>query len=501
MLKVKDLCVDVGNAVQGVSFEINPGETMGLVGESGSGKTKLAQALMRFSPSRGLIEFEGVNLLALNEKQMREYRKKSRMIFQDPQASLNPTMKIGAQIIENSPFGKEKAIQMLTQVGIDNSAYLVNRYPHELSGGMRQRVMIAIAMISNPSFLIADEPTTSLDVKTELEILALLKGLKTTLLFISHDLHLISKISDRVMVMYKGKIVEIAKTKTLFEHPVHPYTQSLLRASSRAVNKAPLLNLLTPLIEVKDLKVHFTLPRQIIKAVDGVSLVLKQGQTLAVIGESGSGKTTLARTLLGLYKPTSGTVISSLSKTDIGVVFQDPCSSLDPRMKVEDLIGEPLAIHHLEKEKRIDSLLGLVHLSLSLKKRYPHELSGGQKQRVVVARALALSPKCLILDEPTSSLDMMTQMQIINLLKKLQTDLGLTYLFITHNLSLIPLIAHEVAILYKGHLIESGETESVLSHPQQPYTKLLCRDQNFSRELKKDLLLDVGHFLDLTHAK
>ncbi|MBP9842170.1 MAG: ABC transporter ATP-binding protein [Simkaniaceae bacterium] len=441
MLKVKNLYVDIGHAVEGVSFEIQEGETVGLVGSSGSGKTKLAQALTRFIPSRGEIQFKGIDLLHLNEKEMRGYRNELRMVFQDPQASLNPTMKIGAQIIENTGFGKEKAVEMLAQVGL--APHWVNRYPHELSGGMRQRVMIAIAMISNPSLLIADEPTTSLDGKTELEILALLKSLKTTLLFISHDLHLVSQICDRVMVMHEGKIVEIAETKTLFEHPTHPYTQSLLKAIPDPIVIHSPLEEAKPLIQVNQLKVHFTLSHHLIKALDGLSLTLREGKTVAVIGESGSGKTTLVRTLLGLYQPTSGTIVSSLKKTEIGVVFQDPYSSLNPQMRVEDLIREPLSIHHLDKPGKVDSLLELVHLPLSLKRRYPHELSGGQRQRVAIARALALSPKCLILDEPTSSLDMMTQAQIIHLLRKLQEDLSLSYLLITHNLSLIPQIAHE----------------------------------------------------------
>ena len=457
MLKVKDLYVDLGQAVQGVSFEIGKKETVGLVGESGSGKTKLAQALMRFTPARGVIEFEGKDLLTLTEKELRSARNHLKMIFQDPQASLNPTMKIGAQIIENTPFGKEKAIELLSQVGIHPSEYWVDRYPHELSGGMRQRVMIALCMISQPSLLIADEPTTALDGKTELEILSLLKGLNTGLLFISHDLNLVSKICDRVMVMHKGKIVEIAETKDLFQNPSHPYTKSLLEASSSRLAFLPHKNLAKPLIEVKNLKVHFNLAGKTIKALDGISLTLRQGQTLALIGESGVGKTTLARTLLGLHKPTSGTIASKLTKTDIGVVFQDPYSSLNPRMTVEEIIREPLLIHRLEKKDRPNELLDLVHLPLDLKKRYPHELSGGQRQRVAIARALALSPKCLILDEPTSSLDMMTQAQIIALLKKLQADLGLSYLFITHNLSLIPLIAHETFLLEQNKSIQEGE--------------------------------------------
>lgn len=444
MLKVKDLFVDLGKAVQGVSFTIKKGQIVGLVGESGSGKTKLAEALMHFTPSRGLIEFEGTDLLSLNEKEMRPYRNRLKMVFQDPQSSLNPTMKIGDQILENTPFKKEKAVEMLNAVGITNSAHWVNRYPHELSGGMRQRVMIAMAMISNPALLVADEPTTALDSQTEKEIISLLKELKTTLLFISHDLRLVSTLCDYVMVMHKGQIVEQGETKTLFETPQHPYTQSLLTPLKTPLT-TPSHFSHAPLIEVTDLKVHFSQAGQVIKALDGVSLTLKQGETLALIGPSGSGKTTLAKTLLGLYKPTSGTITTSLSKTDIGIVFQDPYSSLNPRMTLEALIQEPLLIHHLKTS--VDDLLTLVKLSPSLKKRYPHELSGGQRQRVAIARALSLSPKCLILDEPTSSLDVVTERQIITLLKELQEKLGLSYLLITHNLNLIPLIAHETITL------------------------------------------------------
>ena len=526
ILKVTDLHVSFVtreedfNAVRGVSFEVKKGETLGIVGESGSGKSVTARSIMRLLPSppsymkEGKIEFQGQNLTQKTEKEMESIRGRDiSMIFQDPMTSLNPTIKIGKQIAESlmkhqnlsKREAKKEALDLLKLVGIHNGEARFDQYPHEFSGGMRQRVMIAIALACRPSLLIADEPTTALDVTIQAQILNLMKHMQerfgTSIILITHDLGVVAGMCDRVAVMKDGEIVETGTTNEIFENPQHAYTKKLLNALPRLDEKKkpkkPSLikdgiDSTSPLLEVKSLKQYFDVgKRNLTKAVDNISFHIQPGETLGLVGESGSGKSTTGRAILRLHEPTDGDVlyqgmaVNRLSKNEMKtmrrhmqMIFQDPYSSLNPRFKVLDIIGQALDIHRLsknneERKKRVEELLVMVGLEPSHAMRYPHEFSGGQRQRIGIARALAVEPDFIVCDEPLSALDVSIQSQIVELLEDLQHRLGLTYLFIAHDLSMVKHISDRVAVMYAGKIVELAESEELYNNPQHPYTKSL----------------------------
>ncbi|MDQ0171186.1 peptide/nickel transport system ATP-binding protein [Paenibacillus tundrae] len=526
LLKVNDLSVSFHSgenefeAVKSVSFEVRPGETLGIVGESGSGKSVTARSIMRLlasPPSRlkqGEIWFKGTDLVNKTQKEMESIRGRDiGMIFQDPMSSLNPTIKIGKQISESlikhqkvtRREAKKQAIAMLEQVGISQGEVRYNQYPHEFSGGMRQRVMIAIALACRPELLIADEPTTALDVTIQAQILDLMKNMQqqlgTSIILITHDLGVVAGMCDRVVVMKSGEIVETGTTAEIFASPKHPYTSRLLNALPRLDEKKkpkPVslvprdLEDHQPLLEVKSLRQHFNLGKgNTLKAVNDISFHIRQGETLGVVGESGSGKSTTGRAILRLHEPTGGEVLfkgvplNRLSASEMKtmrrhmqIIFQDPYASLNPKMRIMDIIGEALDIHGLvkntsEREKRVEELLELVGLDPSHAQRYPHEFSGGQRQRIGIARALAVEPEFIVCDEPLSALDVSIQAQIVQLLEELQQRLGLTYLFIAHDLSMVKHISDRVAVMYNGKIVELAESEELYSNPQHAYTKAL----------------------------
>lgn len=526
ILKVKDLNVSFTmreedfDAVQGVSFEVNQGETLGIVGESGSGKSVTARSIMRLLPSppsymkEGIIEFQGENLNLKTEKEMENIRGKGiGMIFQDPMTSLNPTKRIGKQICESimkhmdvsKAEAKKETIELLKMVGIKDSEDRYTQYPHEFSGGMRQRVMIAIALACKPSLLIADEPTTALDVTIQAQILDLMKDIQqrfgTSIILITHDLGVVAEMCDRVVVMKKGEVVETGTTLEVFESPKHPYTNKLLNALPRLdekkkekrVSRLPEgIDGTVPLIQVNSLKQHFESGKKgQTKAVDDISFFIRPGETLGLVGESGSGKSTTGRAILRLDEPTDGEVlyqgmaINRFSSKEMKsmrrhmqMIFQDPYSSLNPRFKVLDIIGQALDIHRMsknktERKKRVEDLLMMVGLEPGHAMRYPHEFSGGQRQRIGIARALAVEPDFIVCDEPLSALDVSIQTQIVKLLEDLQHELGLTYLFIAHDLSMVKHISDRVAVMYAGKIVELAESEELYNNPLHPYTKSL----------------------------
>jgi peptide/nickel transport system ATP-binding protein len=526
VLKVKDLRVSFltrdqeFEAVRGISFEVKKGETLGIVGESGSGKSVTARSIMRLLPSppsymkEGEIEFLGEKLSSKTEKEMEGIRGRDiSMIFQDPMTSLNPTIRIGNQIAESlakhqhlsKNEAKNRAVELLKLVGIRNSETRFNQYPHEFSGGMRQRVMIAIALACQPTLLIADEPTTALDVTIQSQILNLMKDMQqrfgTSIILITHDLGVVAGMCDRVAVMKDGEIVETGTTEEIFENPQHSYTKKLLNALPRLDEKKktkrtplikPGIDPEHPLLDVKSLKQHFDTGKgTVLKAVDNISFHIKPGETLGLVGESGSGKSTTGRAILRLHEPTDGDVlyqgmaVNRLSKSEMKtmrrhmqMIFQDPYSSLNPRFKVLDIIGQALDIHRLstsneERKKRVEELLVMVGLKPEHALRYPHEFSGGQRQRIGIARALAVEPDFIVCDEPLSALDVSIQSQIVELLEDLQHRLGLTYLFIAHDLSMVKHISDRVAVMYAGKIVELAESEELYTNPQHPYTKSL----------------------------
>jgi len=595
LLEVQDLRVWFENrerqtrAVDAVSFSIERGETFALLGESGCGKSVTALSLLRLLPPAarivdGSVKFKGEDLFALPEIAMRGLRGSSiAMIFQEPMTSLNPVLSVGTQIGE--PLAQHRrlsgkqlqrhVLELLDAVGIPDPLRVMDAYPHQLSGGMKQRVMIAIALACEPALLIADEPTTALDVTIQAQVLELLRELQRkngmALLFITHDLGVVAEMAHRVGVMYAGEIVEMAARETFFQTPRHPYSRKLfdsvprldkrgqalamipgsvprldsaftgcrfasrcefawqrcrvetprwtvlenggarchlLEQGSSAEPQAPVPVLESghsapdnggaPLLEVSELKVHFPIRKGFlqrivgaVKAVDGVSLNIPAGRTVALVGESGCGKTTVGKGLLQLLPATSGSVrfagqeLTTLPKSRLRalrgalqIVFQDPFASLDPRMVVAEILEEGMRALNvgkgpLERASRIDQLLDEVGLAPESKYRYPHEFSGGQRQRIAIARALAVNPKLIVCDEPTSALDVSVQAQILNLLRGLQATHQLSYLFITHNISVVEYLAHEVAVMYLGRIVERGPVEAVLSAPRHPYTQAL----------------------------
>ncbi|PQP85100.1 ABC transporter ATP-binding protein [Paenibacillus sp. PCH8] len=556
MLKVNDLSVSFFagerefQAVREVSFEVRKGETLGIVGESGSGKSVTARSIMRLLASppsqmkKGEILFKGVDLANKTQKEMESIRGRDiGMIFQDPMSSLNPTIKVGKQISESlikhqklsRREAKKQAIAMMERVGINQSEIRYNQYPHEFSGGMRQRVMIGIALACRPELLIADEPTTALDVTIQAQILDLMKDMQdqlgTSIILITHDLGVVAGMCDRVVVMKDGQIVETGTTTEIFANPKHPYTVRLLNALPRLdEKKKPKLESLVPrdlendqpLLEVKSLRQHFNLGKgNTLKAVNDISFHIRQGETLGVVGESGSGKSTTGRAILRLHEPTGGDVLfkgvplqrlsASEMKTmrrHMQIIFQDPYASLNPKMRIMDIIGEALDIHQLagsatQREKRVEELLEMVGLDPMHAQRYPHEFSGGQRQRIGIARALAVEPEFIVCDEPLSALDVSIQAQIVQLLEDLQQRLGLTYLFIAHDLSMVKHISDRVAVMYNGKIVELAESEELYSNPQHAYTKALLSaipvpDPAVEAKRKRHVVNDAGR--DVTEA-
>ena len=604
LLSVRDLQVHFGSgeapvrAVDGVSFDIRRGETLALLGESGCGKSVTALSLLQLVPVpagrivAGEINFDGQDLLDLSEMQMRQVRgNRISMIFQEPMTSLNPVLTIGEQIGEvlQQHLGLKKrarldrTVELLDAVGIPAPARRVHDYPHQLSGGMKQRVMIAVALAANPELLIADEPTTALDVTIQAQVLELLARIQQdtgmAILLITHDLGIVADTVDHVAVMYAGQVVENASRQEFFQNPQHPYSRKLFAAVPGSHKRGrrletiqgtvPALNRrfngcrfadrcdeawmrcqeqvpawhskiigesdqhgvrchrydsnidvptvvgsrrgdTTPprpepgasetesLISVRDLKVHFPIRKGLfmrtvgyVYAVDGIDLDIHAGRTLALVGESGCGKTTAGKAILQLLRPTSGSIryrnqeLSGLTgkglrhlRAQLQIIFQDPFSSMDPRMMVSSILEEGMLAQGIgatgwERQQRIETLLGQVGLPKEAAQRYPHEFSGGQRQRICIARALAVEPRLIVCDEPTSALDVSVQAQTLNLLKQLQDDMGLSYLFITHNLSVVAYLAHDVAVMYLGRIVEQGPVAAILENPRHPYTEAL----------------------------
>lgn len=591
LLDVSGLTVTIGSGstpvrpVDDVSLVIRRGETFALLGESGCGKSMTALSMMRLLPpaarvAGGSVRLEGTDLLTLSERDMREERGgRIGMIFQEPMTSLNPVMTIGKQIGEavrlhdGSDAGdvKSRVMELLTAVGIPDPARRIDEYPHQLSGGMKQRVMIAMALAGRPKLLIADEPTTALDVTIQAQVLTLLKELQRetgmAVLLITHDLGVVAEVADRVAVMYAGQILEVAPRERFFADPRHPYSRKLFEALPTTAKRDEALAVITGsvpsldqvftscrfadrcehmdsdcregippwkgdidqgyrcifesfaepdsddemgtltkadfdsdenLLEVTGLKVHFPIRKGVFKrtvghvrAVDGIDLSIGRGRTLALVGESGCGKTTAGKGILQLIRPTDGSVsfegeeLTTLKgkplrrrRSDFQIIFQDPASSMNPRMLVDDIVGEGLTVQKIaktraERTRIVTEMLERVGMSASSLRRYPHEFSGGQRQRIAIARALVLKPKLIVCDEPTSALDVSVQAQILNLLAELQSEMGLAYLFITHNLSVVSYLADEVAVMYLGRIVEQGRVEAVMADPSHPYTEAL----------------------------
>ena len=580
-------------AVDGVSFDVRRGETFALLGESGCGKSMTALSIMQLLPQQavgnvsGEVVLDGQDLLALSEMAMQNVRgRRIAMIFQEPMTSLNPVLTVGEQIGEvlerhrglRGAVRRGRVLELLDAVGIPDRQRRYGEYPHQLSGGMKQRVMIAIALAGEPELLIADEPTTALDVTIQAQILELLQQLQKetgmAILLITHDLGVVAGMADHVAVMYAGHLVEQARREAFFTRPLHPYSQKLFASlPAKAKRGKPLAviqgsvpslaeeftacrfaarcdyawstcrelaprwleaesnhharcHLADPaitkparqaghtvpvghaanetleagksILDVNRLKVHFPIHKGLfkrvaghVKAVDGVSLNLQRSRTVALVGESGCGKTTVGKSILQLIRPTAGSVeyngmeLTRMTarelrphRSDLQIIFQDPYSSMNPRMMVGDIIEEGMSAQNVggsasERQQRIDALLMQVGLSVEAKHRYPHEFSGGQRQRICIARALAVNPKVIVCDEPTSALDVSVQAQILNLLRGLQDELGLAYLFITHNMSVVEYLAHTVAVMYLGRIVEQGKMEEVLRSPKHPYTQAL----------------------------
>ncbi|KTC24656.1 microcin ABC transporter ATP-binding protein [Pseudomonas marginalis ICMP 9505] len=495
-------------AVRGIDLDIQAGECLALVGESGSGKSVTAHSILQLLPAhitqtRGSIRYQGEELLGARPERLRQIRgDRIAMIFQEPMTSLNPLYTVERQLGETlllhkglgGAAARERVLELLELVGIQQPRQRLNAYPHQLSGGQRQRVMIAMALACEPLLLIADEPTTALDVTVQRRILTLLKDVQQrlgmALLLISHDLNVVRSIAQRVAVMHAGKIVEQASCDALFAAPQHAYSQQLLHAEpeGHAVSRAPTANLL----EVDDLRVWFAqgnlLRRQPpIKAVDGIDLRLQRGKTLGIVGESGSGKSTLGQAILRLIDAQGsirfkGHALDELKgkalrpwRRQLQVVFQDPFGSLSPRMSVQHIIEEGLRVHTdldaAQREAEVIAVLQDVGLDPKTRHRFPHEFSGGQRQRIAIARALVIKPELILLDEPTSALDRTVQKQVVALLRRLQEEHGLTYLFISHDLAVVRALAHDLIVIKDGVVVEAGSTEQLFDAPQHPYTR------------------------------
>jgi microcin C transport system ATP-binding protein len=521
LLSIRDLSVAFGVgqrqvlAVDRISFEIAKGETVALVGESGSGKSVTALSVMKLLPyppahhPSGTIRFKGQELLGLPEHEIRKVRGNDiTIIFQEPLTSLNPLHTIEKQLTEilllhqgvTGEAARKRIIELLDQVGIPDPAGRLGSYPHQLSGGQRQRVMIAMALANEPDLLIADEPTTALDVTVQAQILKLLKEIQQrvgmAMLFITHDLGIVHRIADRVCVMKEGRIVEQGPVARVYSAPEHPYTKALLEAQPKP-DPAPLKPQAPVVVETDDLKVWFPIKRGVlrrtvghIKAVDGVSIAVRKGETLGVVGESGSGKTTLGLAILRLISsdgpvvfmghPLQGLRFKQMRpyRRNMQIVFQDPYGSLSPRMSVSDIVEEGLWVHHPklspeERERRVVQALSDVGLDPETRFRYPHEFSGGQRQRIAVARAIVLEPTFIMLDEPTSALDMLIQSQIVDLLRDLQKRRDLTYLFISHDLRVVAALSSRVVVMRGGKIVEEGPAETLFKSPKTPYTRAL----------------------------
>ena len=507
------------NVTRRVSFDVAPGQTIALVGESGSGKTVTAMTVLHLLPEdahrAGAMAYQGEDLFHAPPERIRELRGgEIGMIFQEPMTALNPVYTVGRQISDairaHRPVSRadahREAIKLLADVGIPEPERRVRSYPHQLSGGQRQRAMIAMAICNDPVLLIADEPTTALDVTVQAEILALLRRLQQErgmgIVLITHDMGVVAEMADRVVVMRQGDVVESAGVFELFAAPQHPYTQALLAAVPRVRDSDSLadtepaeapIRTDTPALEVEGLNVRYpgSLLKRGFQAVTDVSFTIPRGSVLALVGESGSGKSTIGKAVVGLLPPESGEIrIAGRSATAgsaaerralrsaYAMVFQDPASSLNPRLTIGESIGEPFVVHRpqmrrAERDQRVEALLDQVELPPAWHTRYPHELSGGQRQRVGIARALALDPSLLIADEPTSALDVSVQAAVLELFSNLQQELQFSCLFISHDLAVVDLLAAEVAVLQAGRIVEIGPTESVLRHPREEYTRRL----------------------------
>ena len=563
LLEITNLSVDfitgsgAISAIQNISFYVNKGETVAVVGESGSGKTVTSLSILQLLPSPPAKYVSGkilysengntqTDLLTVPEKDLRNIRgNKISMIFQEPMTSLNPVQRCGPQVMESLRLhkrisikdAKQKTIELFHHVKLPFAAAIANRYPHQLSGGQKQRVMIAMAMSCEPSLLIADEPTTALDVTVQKTILQLIKGLQQEkemgVIYITHDLGLVAEIADQVIVMYKGKIVETGSVKEIFLNPKHRYTEALIKCRPTPASKGKKLPVIgdfinevndknpeslkkivipgrenqthlqiseTPgtFLKVENLKVYFPIKKSFtgnilseIKAVDDVSFSVEKGETLGLVGESGCGKTTLGRTLIRLIKPTGGNIFFNgeniahipdeemrKMRKEIQIIFQDPYSSLNPRLTIGQAINEPMKIHKIlptdkQRREKIMQLLEKVDLKSAHFNRYPHEFSGGQRQRICIARALSLNPDFIICDESVSALDVSVQAQVLNLLNELKNELGFTCIFISHDLSVVHYISNRIMVMNKGRIEETGTADDIYFNPKSPYTRQL----------------------------
>ena len=563
LLQIKNFSVDfitesgVTSAVKNISYEINSGETVAIVGESGSGKTVTSLSILKLLPSppakykSGQILFSedgktSVDILKLNDKELRKIRgNKISMIFQEPMTSLNPVKTCGDQVTEairihrdiSQSEAERKTIELFEQVKLPDPSSILHRYPHEISGGQKQRVMIAMAISCHPALLIADEPTTALDVTVQKAILKLIRELQQTqrmsVIYITHDLGLVSEIADKVIVMYKGEVVEAGSIKDIFLNPQHPYTKALLSCRPDASSKGKRLPVISdflvdekgngdeksgkkyqvesfrcqekadletthPVLKVESLKVYFPTKKNFFgkilnefKAVNDVSFTINKGETVGLVGESGCGKTTLGRSLIRLIEPTSGNIyfngknIADIPgdqlrkmRKDIQIIFQDPYGSLNPRITIGEAIDEPMKIHSIlpdrkQRKEKIIELLEKVDLRPEYFSRYPHEFSGGQRQRICIARALSLNPDFIICDESVSALDVSVQAQVLNLLNDLKAELGFTCIFISHDLGVVHYISDRIMVMNKGKIEETGSADEIYFHPKKEYTQKL----------------------------
>ena len=556
VIQIKNLSVDfvtdsaIFSAVKNISLTINKGETVAIVGESGSGKTVTSLSILQLLPSppaeykSGEILFsengnERADLLSIDQKYLRKIRgSKISMVFQEPMTSLNPVQKCGKQVIEaimlhenkNHKQAREKTIDLFKQVKLPEPAAMLNRYPHQLSGGQKQRVMIAMAMSCNPVLLIADEPTTALDVTVQKTILELIKELQKKkqmgVLYITHDLGLVSEIADKVIVLYKGEIVEANTTKEIFSNPKHPYTKALINCNPALASKGKRLPVINDflnevvdlntnisinkenyneipeqeidLLKVENLKVYFPVKKSFtgkilkeFRAVDDVSFSVKKGEILGLVGESGCGKTTLGRALIRLIEPTSGSIylnkknIANIPneelrrmRKDIQIIFQDPYGSLNPRITIGQAINEPMKVHKIlptekQRKEKIIEILEKVNLKSEHFNRYPHEFSGGQRQRICIARALGINPEFLICDESVSALDVSVQAQVLNLLNDLRMELGFTCILISHDLGVVHYMSNRIMVMNKGKIEETGNSDEIFFNPKSKYTQKL----------------------------